>query len=186
MVQEGVITGYDDGTFRPDNPITLQEVAALALRAVNWPVGEGNAENYTLTSTSDYNAEDKERIRSALNACDDWARPYVKGWIAFNILAEAAKYNGSELGNNIAYDADYNENYATTQNKYGIVTEEEQDKIWGYDMDARSEGQRFYIRRTGFPSGQYACYQAGKHGLVALERTEDVRHSGQTIFSANP
>jgi hypothetical protein len=30
----GILTGYDDGTFRPDQPITRMEAAALLYRAL--------------------------------------------------------------------------------------------------------------------------------------------------------
>ena len=30
----GIITGYEDGTFRPDQPITRMEVASLIYRAL--------------------------------------------------------------------------------------------------------------------------------------------------------
>ncbi|OIQ56538.1 endo-1,4-beta-xylanase A precursor [Moorella thermoacetica] len=36
----GLVKGYEDGTFRPDNVITREELAAMLVRAVNLPAGE--------------------------------------------------------------------------------------------------------------------------------------------------
>ena len=36
----GLVKGYEDGTFRPDNVITREELAAMLVRAVNLPIGE--------------------------------------------------------------------------------------------------------------------------------------------------
>lgn len=33
-VKAGLVSGYEDGTFRPDNPITREEMAAMAIRAI--------------------------------------------------------------------------------------------------------------------------------------------------------
>ncbi len=237
MVQKGVITGYDDGTFRPDDPITLQEVAALALRAVNWPVGRGGAENYVLKSSSESSAENnaltflyeslaerKSKIQASINACDEWARTYIKAligdidpcgysgqssvlmpyfdhydeenvlmsdaferptepvqrWIAFDILARAAYYNGSAFGNNVAYDAWYN--FSTEPD----LDEKGWENIWGSDIEVTVWDDAPYAKTRTYPVGQKACYEASKHGLVALEKTADVKHPGQTIASANP
>ncbi|QGP93867.1 S-layer homology domain protein [Neomoorella glycerini] len=36
----GLVKGYEDGTFRPDRTITREEVAAMLVRAMNLPTGE--------------------------------------------------------------------------------------------------------------------------------------------------
>jgi len=37
MVYQGLLSGYEDGTFRPDNPVTRAECAAILSRALNLP-----------------------------------------------------------------------------------------------------------------------------------------------------
>lgn len=67
-VDNGIINGYPDGTFKPDEPVTYAESMAMILRAMkleekmndkSWPLGYINeAKNVGLLDFVDYNAPD--------------------------------------------------------------------------------------------------------------------------------
>ena len=59
----GVVTGYGDGTFRPNNPITRQQLAAILWRYAGSPAPEGGA---------DY--ADEDTISAYASTAVDWAR----------------------------------------------------------------------------------------------------------------
>ena len=59
----GVVTGYGDGTFRPNNPITRQQLAAILWRYAGSPAPEGGA---------DY--ADEDAISAYASTAVDWAR----------------------------------------------------------------------------------------------------------------
>ena len=59
----GVVTGYDDGTFRPNDPITRQQMAAILWRCAGSPAAE---------SGTDY--ADESAIASYAVTAVDWAR----------------------------------------------------------------------------------------------------------------
>ncbi|WAM34563.1 S-layer homology domain-containing protein [Caldicellulosiruptor morganii] len=60
MVERGIITGYPDGTFRPDNPVTRAEFARIMVIALNLP--------FKVTDNPSF--KDVPR--------DHWAYPYVE------------------------------------------------------------------------------------------------------------
>lgn len=60
MVERGIITGYPDGTFRPDNPVTRAEFARIMVIALNLPI--------KVTDTPSFKDVPKEH----------WAYPYVE------------------------------------------------------------------------------------------------------------
>jgi len=69
VYDKGFITGYEDGTFRPNNPITREELAALMARAQGIPVRLAGSLPFSDT-----------------NRISDWARNYVyatnqQGWM---------------------------------------------------------------------------------------------------------
>ena len=59
----GIVTGYVDGTFRPNNPITRQQLAAILWRYAGSPVAE---------SSVDY--ADEADISAYADTAVDWAR----------------------------------------------------------------------------------------------------------------
>ena len=61
--ETGVVTGYDDGTFRPDNPVTRQQFAAMLWRSAGSPAADAG---------TDY--EDETSISSYAKTAVDWAR----------------------------------------------------------------------------------------------------------------
>ena len=54
LVQAGVLGGYGDGTFRPDQPVTRAELAAILVRVQG---GSASAGNTTFTDTDGHWAE---------------------------------------------------------------------------------------------------------------------------------
>ena len=59
----GIVTGYGDGTFRPNHPITRQQLAAILWRYAGSPAAEGGADYADETSIASYAA-----------TAVDWAR----------------------------------------------------------------------------------------------------------------
>ena len=59
----GIVTGYGDGTFRPDVPITRQQLAAILWRYAGSPAPEGGADS-----------ADEASIASYADTAVDWAR----------------------------------------------------------------------------------------------------------------
>lgn len=67
-VKRGIVTGYDDGTFRPDGQVTRAEFAAMLSRALNL---EGVGEGLTFA--------DSDRIPA-------WAKPFVAQAVRAGII----------------------------------------------------------------------------------------------------
>ena len=59
----GIVTGYGDGTFRPNDPITRQQLAAILWRYAGSPAAEADAD-----------FADESAIASYAAAAVDWAR----------------------------------------------------------------------------------------------------------------
>lgn len=79
LVAYKIITGYEDGTFRPDNQITRAEFAAIVTRM------KGVADNLPTDSVTGFSDLDNDASRA-------WARPYVKAAVDLKII------NGFEDG----------------------------------------------------------------------------------------
>lgn len=79
LVANGIITGYEDGTFKPDNQITRAEFAAIVTRM------KGVANNLPKDSKTGFWDLDADDSRA-------WARPYVKAAVDLKII------NGFEDG----------------------------------------------------------------------------------------
>lgn len=66
MIAKGIITGYPDYTFRPDNKVTRYEFAAMLARALGLPIGEKQGVKGEKPYFSDYEPS------------DSWAKPYAE------------------------------------------------------------------------------------------------------------
>ena len=76
--KRGLVNGYEDGTMRPNNPITRQELAAIVARMA--------ADAMELAQQLEPGAKDAEAIAG-------WAKTYVA------ILEEMGFVEGDENGN---------------------------------------------------------------------------------------
>jgi len=65
LVGFNIITGYEDGTFKPDNQITRAEFAAIVTRM------KGVADNLSTDAVTGFSDLDNDSSRA-------WARPYVR------------------------------------------------------------------------------------------------------------
>ena len=79
LAEKGIITGYPDGTFRPDGNITRAEFATVIVRAKGLPIN--------LTEDGVTGFEDLDKDDNSI-----WARPYVKAAVDEGII------NGFEDG----------------------------------------------------------------------------------------
>lgn len=79
LVGFNIITGYEDGTFKPDNQITRAEFAAIVTRM------KGVADNLGTDAVTGFSDLDNDESRA-------WARPYVKAAVDLKII------NGFEDG----------------------------------------------------------------------------------------
>lgn len=79
LVGFNIITGYEDGTFKPDNQITRAEFAAIVTRM------KGVADNLSADAVTGFSDLDNDASRA-------WARPYVKAAVDLKII------NGFEDG----------------------------------------------------------------------------------------
>jgi len=73
LVGFGIITGYEDGTFKPDNQITRAEFAAIVTRY------KGIADNLAADAVTGFADLDNDSSRA-------WARPYVKAAVDAKII----------------------------------------------------------------------------------------------------
>ena len=79
LVGFNIITGYEDGTFKPDNQITRAEFAAIVTRM------KGVADNLSADAVTGFSDLDNDASRA-------WARPYVKAAVDLKVI------NGFEDG----------------------------------------------------------------------------------------
>ncbi len=73
LVAYGIITGYEDGTFRPDGSITRAEASAVIARF------EGIATNLPVDAVTGFKDLDEDSSSA-------WARPYVKACVDAGII----------------------------------------------------------------------------------------------------
>ncbi|MBR6915713.1 MAG: S-layer homology domain-containing protein, partial [Clostridia bacterium] len=63
--QEGLIDGYEDGTFRPDNPVTRQELAKLIVSFIRY-------------LRADASSEDKVDVFTDASSFPEWSHGYIE------------------------------------------------------------------------------------------------------------
>jgi hypothetical protein len=70
-VSQGIIKGYDDGTFKPQNPITREEISSLLSSIIDLKLSEEEVEEIL--------SEFKDQV-------SPWARPYVAKTVKSGLL----------------------------------------------------------------------------------------------------
>ncbi|QAY65876.1 choice-of-anchor I family protein [Paenibacillus protaetiae] len=66
LAQEGIISGFEDGSFRPDQPITREEAFVLLYRAVKdkLPAANGSAPGFAFTDSDSISAWAREAVQA--------------------------------------------------------------------------------------------------------------------------
>ena len=82
---KGIVTGYEDGTFRPQNQITREEMAAMLVRYADYKGKYLNTDDMTAWASSNQFADD--------NSIDLWSKFYVY------TMKRAGIINGDDYGN---------------------------------------------------------------------------------------
>lgn len=119
LVGFNIITGYEDGTFKPDNQITRAEFAAIVTRY------KGIADNLAADAVTGFSDLDNDSSRA-------WARPYVKAAVDAKIIngfddgtfragepvtyEQAVKMLVCAAGYEIVAQSEYNKAIATNPN----------------------------------------------------------------------
>ena len=134
MEQFGIIKGYDDGTFKPESPITRAEFATVATRFDR------------LTDLGENVFTDVEE--------DYWATPYIllaynKGWVSgyddgtfrpYNAITRAEVISIVNRMLERSCDTDYVDNNIELIKTYNDVT----DEYWAYYDIAESSNGHMY------------------------------------------
>ncbi len=145
LVGYGVITGYEDGTFKPDNTITRAEFAAVITRF------KGIANNAPANAVTGFADLDNDESRA-------WARPYVKAAVDAGII------NGFEDGTFRAAEP------VTYEQAIKMIV-----CAIGYEPVAKSEYNKLNAlspQTTTWSSGYIAA--ASKHGVTKNAATGEV------------
>ncbi len=144
LVAYGIITGYEDGTFKPDNQITRAEFAAIVTRM------KGVADNLPKDSVTGFWDLDSDRSRA-------WARPYVKAAADLKII------NGFEDGSFRAAEP------VTYEQAVKMLI-----CAIGYDVIAQSEyNKAIAINPNATWSAGYIA-AANKHGITKNVMTSQI------------
>ncbi len=102
MVERGIITGYEDGTFRPDGNVTRLEFAAMALRAFG-RTPEGASDEVTAANGEGFwgNGYISEAIASGIAefgiSADEWSEQASRAEMAHIAMAIAQNAGGQEF-----------------------------------------------------------------------------------------
>ncbi len=143
----GIINGYEDYTFRPDNTITVAEFLKLALVATDQPLQPG-------TTTQWYSTYVTTAIELGLfdtNTFADYNRPITRAEISM-VVAQLLELNNSDTSLYINQIRDYNmipEAYVNTSLQVyiaGIVTGYEDQTILPNNPASRSEASVIIVR----------------------------------------
>lgn len=80
LYSRGAIDGYDDNTFRPDNPVTRSEMIKVILEGFNYTLHSYSFDPYPFTDVD----------------TDDWFRPYVDEAYANGIISATSTFRPSD------------------------------------------------------------------------------------------
>lgn len=155
LVANGIITGYEDGTFRPDNQITRAEFAAVVTRM------KGVANTVSADAKTGFADLDNDESRA-------WARPYVKAAVDLGII------NGFEdgtfrAGEPVTYEQAVK--MLVCAAGYEIVAQSEYNKAIASNPNATwSAGYIAAANKHGFTKGAVTAKisEPASRGIVAL------------------
>ena len=155
LVANGIITGYEDGTFKPDNQITRAEFAAVVTRMKNV------AGNLASDATTGFSDLDNDSSRA-------WARPYVKAAVDLGII------NGFDdgtfrAGEPVTYEQAVK--MLVCAAGYEIVAQSEYNKAIAANPNASwSAGYIAAANKHGFTKGAVTALisEPASRGVVAL------------------
>lgn len=136
LVANGIITGYEDGTFKPDNQITRAEFAAVVTRM------KGVANTVAPDAKTGFADLDGDESRA-------WARPYVKAAVDLGII------NGFEDG---TFRAGEPVTYEQAVKMLVCAA--------GYEIVAQSEYNKAIIANPNATWSAGYIAAAGKHGFT--------------------
>lgn len=86
LSDKGVIDGYDDGTFKPERPVSLEETIKLLVEVVN-------------PSETEYNeAVEKYGQKVTDSGVNDWAKKYMAVALSRGIISDSVLKNAKENG----------------------------------------------------------------------------------------
>ncbi len=144
LVGFGIITGYEDGTFKPDNQITRAEFAAIVTRM------KGVADNFGADALTGFSDLDNDESRA-------WARPYVKAAVDLKII------NGFEDG---TFRAGEPVTYEQAVKMLVCAV--------GYDVVAQSEYNKAIVSNPNATWSAGYIAAAVKHGITKNAYTTQV------------
>ena len=155
LVANGIITGYEDGTFRPENQITRAEFAAVVTRM------KGVANTVAPDAKTGFADLDNDESRA-------WARPYVKAAVDLKII------NGFEdgtfrAGEPVTYEQAVK--MLVCAAGYEIVAQSEYNKAIAANPNATwSAGYIAAANKHGFTKGAVTgkISEPASRGIVAL------------------
>ena len=155
LVANGIITGYEDGTFRPDNQITRAEFAAVVTRM------KGVANTVAPDAKTGFADLDNDESRA-------WARPYVKAAVDLGII------NGFEdgtfrAGEPVTYEQAVK--MLVCAAGYEVVAQSEYNKAIAANPNASwSAGYIAAANKHGFTKGAVTgkISEPATRGIVAL------------------
>lgn len=159
LVGFNIITGYEDGTFKPDNQITRAEFAAIVTRM------KGVADNLSADAVTGFSDLDNDSSRA-------WARPYVKAAVDLKII------NGFEDG---TFRAGEPVTYEQAVKMLVCAV--------GYEVVARSEYNKIIATNPNATWSAGYIAAANKHGItkgvITAKITEPAARGVVAVLTSN-
>ncbi|MBR2884919.1 MAG: S-layer homology domain-containing protein [Clostridia bacterium] len=159
LVGFNIITGYEDGTFKPDNQITRAEFAAIVTRM------KGVADNLSTDAVTGFSDLDNDTSRA-------WARPYVKAAVDLKII------NGFEDG---TFRAGEPVTYEQAVKMLVCAV--------GYEVVARSEYNKIIATNPNATWSAGYIAAANKHGItkgvITAKITEPAARGVVAVLTSN-
>lgn len=135
MAEAGVVNGFEDGSFKPDDPATLEQFTAILLRILH--ISPYNGKLYTYEN-SDFLIEADSLYTGVMKEVSTWSAPYL--YTAYNerILSTTSVSSADKpltrresavmIANAFGF---YGVNSPVTETKYTDIGDYESNKIFG-------------------------------------------------------